>query len=290
MNTIGKTLVILNFLFAVIVGFLLVFDMALRNRWKDAHDALVAEMKTVEGSRESMKRAVAQLVADYKEKQADIEKITLEIKDNEAKRAAKEAEFDAKMLEFQNIANDKTLMVTQIEQTLKRKVEEIALLNSTIKTREESIVRLENESKNLRITAVQYEAMFRAGKIQNENMAAQLQEVTQALHKKEVGVVQSDVMVIRNPNEPNPPAVLINGQIERVDAELVQLSVGSDHGLQKNQTLDVYRLQPEAKYLGMVRIIETSHRNSVGRLVPSGNAAFRTPLRPGDLVTSKLTR
>jgi hypothetical protein len=290
MNTLGKTLVILNFLFAVVVGFLLVADMALRTQWKAAHDSLVREMKVVEESREAMKRAVAQILADYKEKQVQIENLTLEIKDNEVKRAAKEAEFEFKLKEFENIASSKTLIVKDLEATLQRKTDEIALLNSTIKSREESIVRLEDESKKLRITAVSYEAMYRAGKIQTENMQAQLQEVTQALHKKEAGIANADVMSIRNPNEPNPPSVLVNGKVERVEGELVQLSVGTDHGVQKNHTLDVYRLTPEAKYLGMVRIVEANHHQSVGRLIASGNAAYRTPLRPGDHVTSKLTR
>jgi len=68
----------------------------------------------------------------------------------------------------------------------------------------------------------------------------------------------------------------------------VQISLGTDHGVNKNNTLDVFRTTPEVKYLGMVRILEANHRESVARLIPSGNAAFRIQLKQGDIVSSKI--
>ena len=44
MNTIGKTLVILNLVFALVVGGFLVIDFATRNNWKTAYEALKREM------------------------------------------------------------------------------------------------------------------------------------------------------------------------------------------------------------------------------------------------------
>ena len=102
--------------------------------------------------------------------------------------------------------------------------------------------------------------------------------------------VNPDTAVITNPNQPNPPAVNINGKIELVDGDLVQVTLGTDHGLAKNNTLDVYRVQPSPKYLGMIRIVDAKDHSSVGRLIPMGNAAFRPQLMKGDLVTSKITR
>ena len=84
--------------------------------------------------------------------------------------------------------------------------------------------------------------------------------------------------------------VQVNGKVEKVEGDLMQISLGTDHGVLKNNTLDVYRLSPEPKYLGMVRIVDANLHHSVARLVPVGNAQFRTPLRVGDLVTSKLTK
>jgi hypothetical protein len=290
MNTLGKILVILNFLFAVIVAFLLAFDVGMRNKWKEAHDSIVQKDKILLDSRDNTGRSLEKILADYKDKLAEIETLKQKNADDEATRKAKEDEFDISIAKITGELKGKDLIVLETQTALKRKTQEIALLNENINSRESSIVKLETDNTNLRITAVQYESMFRAVKIQNETLLAQNMELAQTLAKKDAGLVSSDVQAIRNPNEPNPPSVLVNGKIERVDAELVQLTVGTDHGVQKNQTFDVYRLQPEAKYLGMVRIVDANPHQSVGRLIPSGNAQFRTPLRAGDLVTSKLTR
>ena len=94
---------------------------------------------------------------------------------------------------------------------------------------------------------------------------------------------------MRDPNGPNPPAVMVNGKIEKVDGvDLVLLSLGTDHGVAKGNTLDVYRTEPVPKYLGMVRIIDAEHHRSVARLIPTSNGAYRAKLQAGDLVTSKL--
>ncbi len=87
----------------------------------------------------------------------------------------------------------------------------------------------------------------------------------------------------------NPPAVAVNGKIEKVVGDLVQINLGADHGLAKAHTLDVYRLQPEAKYLGMIRIVEASATTAIGRYTsPMGKPAGGM-LKVGDNVTSKLT-
>src|SRR5262249_10327003 len=56
-------------------------------------------------------------------------------------------------------------------------------------------------------------------------------------------------------SDKNPPAENVEGMVTKVDAQtgLVTVSVGSDDGVQKGNTLEVYRLNP-AKYLGTVRI------------------------------------
>jgi hypothetical protein len=167
--------------------------------------------------------------------------------------------------------------------------DEIDVLNASIENRQKSIVLLEADVKTTRLQAQSFESRARTLQSQNENLFEEMRKITQALAAKEAGLNPDRVQTV-DPNKPNPPAVQVNGKIEKVEAGFVQLSLGTDHGLKKNHTLDVYRLQPEPKYLGMVRIVDANFHNSVGRLIPSGNVAFRTPLREGDLVTSTLTK
>ena len=91
-------------------------------------------------------------------------------------------------------------------------------------------------------------------------------------------------------NEANPPSGMVKGKIEHVDAKdntLVQISVGTDQGVNKNNTMEVFRTTPSPKYLGMVRIVDSQPHRSVGRLiVPPGTS--RPQLQEGDLVWSRL--
>jgi len=85
-----------------------------------------------------------------------------------------------------------------------------------------------------------------------------------------------------------PLSTDLNGVIEKIDpkdASLLSISIGSDAGLAKHHTLDVYRLKPVPLYLGKIRIIEVTPQKAVGRRV--GNKAGTPILRVGDKVTSQ---
>ena len=85
----------------------------------------------------------------------------------------------------------------------------------------------------------------------------------------------------------NPPSAPVEGTVTKVDAStgLVTVSVGSDAGLEKGHTLEVYRLNP-ARYLGTVRVLETKPREAVVRPV----YRMPAPIQQGDQVTSKVLK
>jgi hypothetical protein len=288
MNTIGKTLVILNFVFAVIVGGLLVFDVALRNQWKERYEALQREALVLKSAREQDQRAMQNLTADLRSARLENEGIKQAMKDrdviygtNEDTVREEKRELEAKL---KNI--DITLQETQKAKL--RLTQEIALLTKTVKDREGLIVALELDVKKYRIEAQNFENTARARQSQNENLLQQVRDLTYRITSMETGLAPGAVVI--DPSRPNPPPVTINGIVEFVDGDLVQVSLGTDHGLDKHNTLDIYRLKPEPKYLGMVRITDAKHKSSVGRLIQTGNVSFRPVLQQGDLVTSKLSR
>jgi hypothetical protein len=91
------------------------------------------------------------------------------------------------------------------------------------------------------------------------------------------------------PNEKSSTAApqTIQGVIERVDQKdpfLVQISIGANADLEKGQMLDVYRLQPQAKYLARVRIVEVQPTKSIGRVTGAIMDPQSAP-RPGDHVS-----
>ena len=63
MNTVGKILVILNFVFALVVGGFLAIDFATRTNWHKAYKALETEVKTQNASRGSSQEVAGAVVA-----------------------------------------------------------------------------------------------------------------------------------------------------------------------------------------------------------------------------------
>jgi hypothetical protein len=286
MNTVGKVLVILNFLFAVVVGAFLVVDVATRSQWKDKYFELLQVTNLTEKSRDVTKSVTGYVVRDNKDLQLALEQSVQKLKDQEDFAKAMKINHDEEIAVRDNKLKDADLSLKQALTAKQRLADEITVLNSSIKQRESTIIELQASVKMYRLQAQQFEAQSRTRQTQNEGLLEQVRALTVALHIKDTGV-SPERMVIRNPNDPNPPPFKIDGKIEKVDGALVQLTLGTDHGLKENNTLDVYRLQPNPQYLGMVRIVDARPHSSVGRLIPAGTAAARQQLREGDLVTSK---
>jgi hypothetical protein len=84
-----------------------------------------------------------------------------------------------------------------------------------------------------------------------------------------------------------PPPAFVRGKITRIDPknpDLVEINLGSDHGIKKDHTLEVFRLEP-AKYLGQLRVLAVKANNAVGRLVRS-----KSSVQVGDEVASSLDK
>lgn len=176
--------------------------------------------------------------------------------------------------------------------TKERLVEEITQLTKGIQDREATIVKLEADVKSFRGLAVTNESLAKAIQTRNELLLEQLREVEQKMARMQAGA--NNIAGIKISNGFNPPAVKVNGKIvkvDNIDNGLVEISLGTDDGVDKHNTLDVFRFNPEPKYLGTVRIVDAYHHKSVARLIAAGGpAALRPQLKQGDLVASSVIR
>lgn len=82
----------------------------------------------------------------------------------------------------------------------------------------------------------------------------------------------------------NPPPESVEGRITRVDGTLVSVSIGKDSGLEVGNTLQVYRLGANPKYLGKIVLTEVQNKVAVGRIVGRPTA----PMRVDDKVGSSI--
>jgi hypothetical protein len=85
--------------------------------------------------------------------------------------------------------------------------------------------------------------------------------------------------------EGNPPRGDLEGIVRRVDSSgLVTISIGSDAGLQKGHTLEVYRMGKNPRYLGRIKIVDVSANQAVGKAV----GRMTAPVQSGDHVASRV--
>ncbi len=85
----------------------------------------------------------------------------------------------------------------------------------------------------------------------------------------------------------NPPPENVDGVVKKVDSSgLVVISIGSDAGLTKGHTLELYRLlehPSKSKYLGTIRILEAKPKEAVaqpvGRMTESPHVGDRVASR-----------
>ena len=87
----------------------------------------------------------------------------------------------------------------------------------------------------------------------------------------------------------NPPVDDIEGRVTATDPTngYVTISVGSDAGLNKGNTLEAYRLRPEPTYIGLIQIVDVRPNQAVGRPMEV-EARGRNAIKVGDQVSSNI--
>jgi hypothetical protein len=267
----GKILVFLNLLFALVVGGFLLVDFATRTNWKKAYDELEREMKVARANND-----------------VQAEKIRQESLSNTMLSKEAEKSEDQKTIAL------KTTLVTEKLQGDNEKLQKEALaLRDVVKQREQYIIKIEAEKDQYFRDAQNAINERNSALDRNEHLLTRLREMEVKMAKMSLdfpGKSATPTTLVRNSNEPNPPATYVKGIIEKVDGtdkSLVQISVGSDAGLEQGHTLEVYRLRPQPEYLGQVRILEVDPQKAVGRLMRNPYGSSIAP-RPGDEVASSI--
>jgi hypothetical protein len=139
----------------------------------------------------------------------------------------------------------------------------------------------------MRERAVAAEIQFRAASERADRMEKEMQRLAQDNARLKANVGGS--AVARGANAKNPPSENVEGLIKATDPSsgLVTITIGTDAGVGKGNTMEVFRLgavPSQSKYLGTIRIIEAGHNYAVGQPLGRMLAAPQT----GDRVASRI--
>ncbi len=284
MNVWGKILVFINLLFSLIVGGLVTMVYVSRTHWVEGFNDLKQKYEVAVASEQAYRKDVEKAYADrdakIKESEAHLDKLKADL--DTLKQANDQLAKDNEALKVKLTGHSATAEASQKE--VERRQEAVETLRANLKEERAANVKLTLEKQQLLDRAVAADLQLRTVKDTNQRLEQQLQELTKEL----VRVRASGGAVARAAGK-NPPPENVDGLIKTTDpgSGLVTLTIGSDAGLSKGQTLEVFRLSPvpsESKYLGTVRILEVTPTQAVAQ--PTGRMSV--PPRPGDRVASHI--
>jgi len=285
MTYVGKILVIVNLLFSLVVGWFAVMSYAARTRWVDAFNKqqAVAQVADANAGQYLKEKTDAEAkVAESQKQLAGQEKAFREqLKTARDETVAARAEADnqkgltaqAEALAKQNQADAgrRQLEVATLEKNLRAEIDRAhALVDTANKAREKQVAaEIDRESHKAR--------------------AAQLQQELEGAQKQLADIRKSGGQGPTRSTQVNPPPQDVEGLVKTADASgLLRLSVGSDAGLAKGHTLELYRINDKApaqsKYLGRVRVLDVNAHEAVAQ--PMGRLSDKP--QAGDRVASNV--
>jgi hypothetical protein len=286
MTAIGKIFVIINLLFSVIVAGLIVAVYARSTNWHDAALKWQTATQVAEASRVAtegeLKAAQEKAATALADKDKEIERLKADVATEKTRTLDKDKELQAlKQSTNKDDAGYKALMA-EVE---KRK-DEVAGLEKQVNEKDAQIVGLiqaKNKSNDDRVAAE-----IRANSFQGkaERMEARLRETeTEIVRLRRAGGAGTGGISLVS--TANPPPQNVEGIVTETTqrGDLVRISIGSDAGLAKGHTLDVFRLKPSPQYLGQIRLTDVRAAEAVGQPVDK----LKAPVQKGDLVASDVT-
>jgi hypothetical protein len=300
MTVVGKILLWLNLVFSITVGVFVVMDYASRTHWVDAYEKRTKELAVVRASSVAFKAEADQLAKEKKELNDTLRTISKDLEIKNAEDAARKA---AKMLDDRGTEiNQLKGRVTDLTNQLAGERGKVLKYESTNTAYEKDNIRRQTDSeksrvilkaetdKNIQLTrdmnelrdrAVAAEIQARAFKDMNTRLEAQLQEMARDLTRIKAN---RDTAVGGANRSLNPPPDNVEGLVRRAEGNLVTITIGSDAGLQRGHTLEVFRYGQNPRYIGRIRIVEVTPTQAVGQ----ATGRMTAPMAVGDRVASRI--
>ena len=304
MTVVGKILVFLNLVFSLVVGAFAVMDYTARTHWVDGYKTVSARYEVLQAVSATNKNEADKLA---KEKEDLFEKLNksgvvgLEPKTKEesltaATRAVALLKDQAKTIDAMRKENDdlrkreadakgQVAKYRAMETAMKSEVGirqgDATVLVKHLKDETDKNFELTKNLNTMRDDMIQFQIQASTYKSRNSQLEAQLQDVARELLRNRAaggpnrGIARGGA---------NPPPDNLEGKILRADGNLVYISLGSDAGLTKGNTLEVFRLGQNPKYIGKIQIVDVQAHQAVGRTL----GKMSGPIQAEDKVASRI--
>lgn len=292
MTIIGKILTFLIFVFSLLF---LGFAIIINNTNKDPR------------TKQSWYEKVKQLEAGARNHSDDLKAKDEELNSLRSQITTMSKEFTESKLRNETLVtelNNKASVAENIKDNAVRKLEQNQVIIATVQADNEKRVK-ENLELSERLKQADINKSDLIQKLtseKNQRVAAQIERDTNRTRldeaEKEIARLGREIennlekkmqnQSAADAGKPQPPPTDVQGVVTAVtsDGAYISLNKGSDHGLAKNQTLEIYRLTPKAEWVGRIRIIQVTDHEAVGMIVLPANR--KVTVLKGDLVGSSI--
>jgi len=235
----------------------------LTNKTRDLTAAVDLAKKDAEKSKSDNKAALEQAASRIKtvedaiktaEVERDAVRSKLEVAQETAKTSMAEAAENRKETEQLRAAK------SEVEKQANAfKLQQTELIDK-IREHERQIKTLDDNNKDLRDRVARYSTLLRKHGLSD------------------------DIRTVQALADPPP----VQGEVSRVDTRgsQVEITIGSDDGIVAGHELFVFRTQPQAQYLGKIKILTVDPDQAVGQVI--GRTVNGIKIKEGDIVSSTI--
>lgn len=293
MTIIGKILTFLIFVFSLLF---LGFAIIINNTNKDPRNKNMSWYERVKQLEAGQKNYTDDLKAKEEELNSLRSQITAAVKElaeNKARNETLVTELTNKASIAQNNADNAVtklaqnqVLISTIQADNDKRVKENLELSDRLKQAEitkADLIQKLTSANNGRVAA----------QIERDTLRGRLDETEKEINRlnRELENNAEKKQQTQNPadaGKPQPPPTDVQGVVTGVssDGMYIGLNKGSDHGLAKNQTLEVYRMNPKAEWVARIRIVQVNDHEAVGMIVMPNNR--KVTVLKGDQVGSSI--
>lgn len=287
MTLVGKILVVVNFLLSLATGAFIVAVYSNHTKWHVAFDQLNEKFRAVQNNaatyRDEVEKVRGQAQAEQQELAGQMAKLQKDLSRKDEDLAAAQKVLEGEKIKTQLANADKTALT---EETNRRRVEN-ERLQALVTEREKRLVELQQQNKRYEDEAVAAKIARDSEHDRNVQLLALNEELTQQNEqlRARAGAVSAGAA---STTAQKPPPEDVEGSVTASDPRsgLVTISIGSDSGILKGHALEVFRLEPQPKYLGTIRVIDSRFHEAVGRVTTPMRGG--NEIKKGDLVATHL--
>lgn len=283
MTVLGKILVFLNLVASIAVAAFIVLVFVSRTNWAAGYNEYKSRYEASEAASRTQQESAQTRQVESDKRIKDLEQQIAKLQTDVGLERARAKTKDDEALAARQLATGENAAKVALEADVQRLKEENTKLDQTNKDKNETIVKLTKEKNELRDEKVQAAIETNRHKVRVEQLASHLQDLTRENDRLRKGGGVPDSSAIAREN---PPPASVEGLVKQTDPSgLVTISIGSDAGLLRGHTLDVYRLSPNPEYLGQLRLTDVRPNEAVGSVLRRSKAPVKLGDRVGTLNT-----